>query len=73
MRLPGLMDTATTTGVEHVTGAFGFWQVGGDEGTGVLLDVARAHGRSDTGTIPTGTLEMSRQLLRPGDRRVGEL
>lgn len=57
-RLPGIVDLATTRSVEHVTGAFGFWQVGGDEGTGVLLDVARPHGRSDTGTDPTGTLEM---------------
>ncbi|HET6819746.1 MAG TPA: hypothetical protein VFH98_04240 [Candidatus Limnocylindria bacterium] len=57
-RLPGLMDTATTPGIEHVSGAFGFWQVGGDEGTGVLLDVASAHGRNDSGTTATGTLEV---------------
>lgn len=58
LRLPGLMDAATTGTVEHVTGAFGFWQIGGEEGTSVLLDVGRAHGRSDTGTTPTGTMEM---------------
>ena len=57
-RLPGIMDTDMTGGFEHLTGAFGLWQVGGEDGTHVMLDVARAHGRSDTGTTPTGTLEM---------------
>jgi hypothetical protein len=57
-RLPGLTESATTSIVEHVTGATAFWEVGGEGGTAVMLDIGRAHGRSDTGSVPTGTLEL---------------